>query len=174
MEPAGALALAGMKKYLEKAKLYSPTTPSTDSYCAILSGANMNFDRLRFVAERAQLGERREALLSVVIPEKAGSFLTMMEHVLPHVVTEFSYRYADKSEADIYMSILVDNRDQDVPKLIEELKKSGMRATDISDNELAKSHARYLIAGRPVENERVFRFGMLQNCGLSFRLANSV
>ena len=120
----------------------------------------MDFDRLRFVADRARLGEGKEVLLSVNVPEKPGVFYSMIQSVLPRAVTEFAYRYGDPERGRIFMSITVNDRGSEVPMIIEELTKKDMIATDISDNEFAKSHARYLIGGRsPVENERVYRFG---------------
>ncbi|EPS43817.1 hypothetical protein H072_2148 [Dactylellina haptotyla CBS 200.50] len=153
VEPAGALALAGLKKYVEA----NPTTEK-DAYTAVLSGANMNFDRLRFVADRALLGERKEALLSVIIPERPGAFLNMIEIVLPHVVTEFTYRMNNKDRAHIFMAIQVKDRDEDLPPILKELNANAMTAEDISDNEFAKTHARFFLSGTPVENERLFAF----------------
>jgi len=153
VEPAGALALAGLKKYVER-----EGTTEKDAYTAVLSGANMNFDRLRFVANRAQLGERKEALLSVVIPEKPGAFLRMIEFVLPYVVTEFCYRYNHKEEAHIFMSVQVEDRDKDLPKLLDALRENGMKANDVSDNEFAKTHARFFVCGNAAPDERLIAF----------------
>ncbi|KAF3918860.1 hypothetical protein ABW20_dc0102508 [Dactylellina cionopaga] len=153
VEPAGALAVAGLKKYAE-----SHPVNEKEAYTAVLSGANMNFDRLRFVADRAQLGERKEALLSVIIPERPGAFLSMIEFVLPFVVTEFTYRLNHKDRAHIFMAIQVKDRDLDLPQILQDLNDNGMTANDISDNEFAKTHARFLVSGKPVENERLFAF----------------
>ncbi|KAG0200326.1 hypothetical protein BGX28_006558 [Mortierella sp. GBA30] len=153
VEPAGGLAVAGCKKYLREHKLTNKTC------VAITSGANMNFERLRFVAERALLGEQKEALLSVVIPEKPGAFLKLYMHIHPLMVTEFSYRYAPNRRAQIYMSFLCEDRKKEVPKIMENLSREDMQAWDISDDEMAKSHARYMIGGRSeAANERMFRF----------------
>lgn len=126
----------------------------------------MDFDRLRFVAERARLGEGKEVLLSVVIPERPGAFLEMMQCILPRSVTEFSYRYCDKDRASIFMSILVQDRDVEVPAILDLFKEKGFYGEDISENELAKSHLRHLIGGRlPAEckqEERIYRFGRLR------------
>lgn len=141
----------------------------------MVSGANMNFDRLRFVAERAELGEGREALLSIVIPEKPGAFLELHSKILPRAVTEFSYRYSSPSKAFIYLSFSLSSsteREQELQTIIDSINISldknnppnaaedkTFRAIDISSNELAKSHARYLVGGRShVPNERLFRF----------------
>ena len=155
VEPAGALALAGLKKYI----VTNPPSRPKSSYCAILSGANMDFDRLRFVAERARLGEGREVLLSVDVPERPGVFYSMIESILPRNVTEFAYRYADPGRANIYMSVTVSQPAIEVPQIISLLASKDMHAVDISNNEFAKSHARYLVGGRSaVEDERVYRF----------------
>lgn len=159
VEPAGALAVAGMKKY---AALNPPTSP-TDSLVCILSGANMDFDRLRFVAERARLGEGNEVLLSVIVPDKPKVFYEMMQCILPRPVTEFSYRFGDGGHASIFMSILVQNRDREIPEILGAFARKGFEGVDISGDEFAKSHARYLVGGRMssgcIEEERVYRFG---------------
>ncbi|KAF8945759.1 hypothetical protein BGZ47_002038 [Haplosporangium gracile] len=153
VEPAGGLAVAGCKKYLREHNLTNKTC------VAVTSGANMNFERLRFVAERALLGEQKEALLSVVIPEKPGAFLQLYKHIHPLMVTEFSYRYAPNRRAQIYMSFLCQDRRREVPLIMNRLEKEDMQVWDISEDEMAKSHARYMIGGRSeAENERMFRF----------------
>ncbi|KAK3848155.1 MAG: tryptophan synthase beta subunit-like PLP-dependent enzyme [Linnemannia gamsii] len=153
VEPAGGLAVAGCKKYLREHNMTGKTC------IAVTSGANMNFERLRFVAERALLGEQKEALLSVVIPEKPGAFLQLYKHIHPLMVTEFSYRYAPHRRAQIYMSFLCQDRRREVPLIMEKLAKEDMQAWDISEDEMAKSHARYMIGGRSeAANERMFRF----------------
>ncbi|KAG0335748.1 hypothetical protein BG004_008342 [Podila humilis] len=153
VEPAGGLAVAGCKKWLREHNLTNKTC------VAVTSGANMNFERLRFVAERALLGEQKEALLSVVIPEQPGAFLKLYLHIHPCMVTEFSYRYAHGRKAQIFMSFLCQDRRREVPVIMENLAKEDMQAWDISDDEMAKSHARYMIGGRSeAANERMFRF----------------
>ncbi|GMF72370.1 unnamed protein product [Aspergillus oryzae] len=157
IEPAGALALAGLKKYVS---LYPDPNPKRE-LVAITSGANMDFDRLRFVAERAALGERKEALLSVNIPEQPGSFAKLVEVILPHAVTAFSYRYARDESADVFMgiSLSASTGQKDLAKIMEELDKGGMKAKDLSDDELAKRHVRFLVGGRcDVKDERLFMF----------------
>jgi threonine dehydratase len=122
----------------------------------------MNFDRLRFVAERAELGEGREALLSVEIPEKPGSFFTLHTVIHPRATTEFIYRYNDPACAQIFISFKLETiqRAKEVSDVLAQLEEEGMKGFDISDDELAKSHARYMIGGRmDVPNERMFRFG---------------
>ncbi|KAJ5895202.1 hypothetical protein N7495_006893 [Penicillium taxi] len=157
IEPSGALSLAGLKKWVSK----NPSPDTNRELIAITSGANMDFDRLRFVAERAALGERKEALLSVNIPEKPGAFAKLVEVVLPHAVTAFNYRYSCADSADVLMGISLSAQTgpQDLLKIMEELKKGGMSSRDLSDDELAKRHLRFLVGGRcNVTDERLFMF----------------
>ncbi|KAJ8518287.1 hypothetical protein ONZ45_g4648 [Pleurotus djamor] len=156
-EPAGSLALAALKRYILDNKLVG----AQKKFVAVVSGANMNFDRLRFVAERAQLGEGREALLSVEIPERPGSFIALHSIIHPRAVTEFIYRYNDPSIAHVFISFNIDPlaRAAEVDGILSALERDGMKASDISDNEMAKSHGRYMIGGcQSVPNERLFRF----------------
>ncbi|KIY50312.1 threonine dehydratase I [Fistulina hepatica ATCC 64428] len=156
-EPAGALALAGLKHYIASNNLVG----ANKRFVAVVSGANMNFDRLRFVAERAELGEGREALLSVEIPERPGAFINLHTVIHPRAVTEFIYRYNSPERAHVFLSFKLESNDRaaEVGSVLEELEKHDMVGSDISDNELAKSHARYMVGGcQLVENERVLRF----------------
>ncbi|KNC99017.1 threonine ammonia-lyase, biosynthetic [Spizellomyces punctatus DAOM BR117] len=160
VEPAGALGLAGVKKYVQEKGCKGMT------FVAVTSGANMNFDRLRFVAERAELGENREALITVIIPERPGSFMDLYKAISPRAVSEFSYRYGDPSEAHIFMSFVVNDREKELGEIFKELDSKGMRAMDASRNEMAKAHARYLVGGRKeVANERLFRFSFPERPG---------
>ncbi len=157
VEPAGALALTGLKKYVAR----SPSPDTKRQLVALASGANMDFDRLRFVAERAALGEQREALLSVNIPERPGSFAQLVMAVLPHAVTEFCYRFTTAESANIFMGMSVNasTRTSDLSNLLHRLKRDGMEAVDLSGDELAKSHIRYLVGGRSgVQDERLYSF----------------
>ncbi|KAK9456982.1 tryptophan synthase beta subunit-like PLP-dependent enzyme [Dipodascopsis uninucleata] len=155
VEPTGALSVAGLKKY---AALH-PELDKDGAYCAILSGANMNFDRLRFVAERAQLGEGKEVSMIVTIPEEPGSFRKLQDVIFPRAVTEFSYRFSGGPDAHIYISFNVEDRDAEVDLIITAFKALNMTAINISDNEFAKTHARYLVGGRSeVEDEHIYRF----------------
>ena len=157
VEPAGALALAGLKRYV----VQHPSRDTNRQFVAIASGANMNFDRLRFVAERAALGEQKEALLSVTIPERPGAFTDLVKAVLPNAVTEFSYRYSSAESANIFMGMSVNASDRSdvLSKLIKRLKNDNMEAIDVSGDELAKSHIRYLVGGRSgVQDERLYMF----------------
>ncbi|KAH9991780.1 tryptophan synthase beta subunit-like PLP-dependent enzyme [Russula vinacea] len=156
-EPAGALALAGLKRYILDNQLVN----SGKKFAVVVSGANMNFDRLRFVAERAALGEGREALLSVDIPERPGSFFELHTVIHPRQVTEFIYRYNAPDRAHVFLSFQLESssRAKEVANVLDELERGGMNGHDISDDEMAKSHARYLIGGASdVPNERIFRF----------------
>ncbi|KAJ1324438.1 threonine dehydratase [Microdochium nivale] len=166
VEPAGALALAGLKKYVAR----NPSSDVNRSLVAIASGANMNFDRLRFVAERAALGEGKEALLCVTIPERPGSFAELIGYIMPHAVTEFSYRYATDEVANILVGIsLTSNaaeRSRELQSLLERLEGAGMKTTDLSGDELAKSHVRYLVGGRSgVADERLYMFNFPERPG---------
>jgi threonine dehydratase len=140
VEPAGALAVAGMKRWVERRKLKGRT------FVAVACGANMNFDRLRFVAERAELGEHREAVLAVTIPERPGSFRELCSFLGKRSVTEFNYRAAPGREAHVFLGVSVSGRDE-TRRLAAQLERHGMRATDLSDNELAKLHVRHLVGG---------------------------
>ncbi|KAG0172142.1 threonine deaminase [Apophysomyces sp. BC1034] len=154
-EPTGALALAAAKKYLQ----LHPDEKTKGAHIVIVSGANVNFDRLRFISDRAVLGEQKEAFCNVIIPEKPGSFLKMVAQVLPRAITEFSYRYSDPLKAYIYISFKVDNLESEVQQVLKAWKANNMEGWDVSHNELAKTHARYMVGGRGrPENERVFRF----------------
>jgi len=137
----------------------------------------MNFDRLRFVAERAALGENKEALLSVKIPERPGSFNSLVKAILPQAVTEFSYRYGDGASANIFVGITVDptRRTEELSKLIQRLANDGMIATDLSDDELAKSHIRYLVGGRSLAHEeRLYMFEFPERPGALYKFLNTV
>ena len=157
VEPAGALGLAGLKKYVAE----HPSANPNRGLIAIASGANMNFDRLRFVAERAALGEQKEVLLSVTIPERPGAFTDLVKTILSHAVTEYAYRYSNKDAATIMMGISVNasTRTKDLADLIDRLAARGMTALDLSADELAKTHIRYLVGGRSnVADERLYQF----------------
>ncbi len=153
LEPSGALAVAGAKEYAKRNKLRDK------NLVAVASGANMNFDRLRFVAERAELGEQREAVLAVTIPEKPGSFRKFISVLGNRNVTEFNYRYADPERAHIFVGVTVHNRNE-VARLVEMLARHELPALDLTDDELAKTHVRYMVGGRApqVDNERIYRF----------------
>lgn len=178
VEPAGALSVAGLVKYIES---HPEIDHSASGYTAILSGANMDFDRLRFVSERAKLGEGSEVFIVATIPEKPGSFGKLIDLVHPRAVTEFSYRYSngelEKSDgkAHVYISFSVDNAKAEVPRILDDFKGAGFDAIDISHNEFAKSHARYLVGGKAaVNNERVFRFEFPERPGALVKFLHGV
>ncbi|TGG93209.1 threonine ammonia-lyase, biosynthetic [Natronospirillum operosum] len=152
-EPAGALALAGMKKYVER----DSTTGET--YVAICSGANMNFDRLAFVSEQAELGEKREAILAVTIPERPGAFREFCSTVGKRPVTEFNYRYDDDQAANIFVGIKVEDA-AEKEALIEALRQVDYKVLDLSENEIAKTHIRHMVGGKShhAADEVLYRF----------------
>lgn len=164
LEPAGALAVAGLKKYLStNPPPVSPTrkhqSMSLPTYACVLSGANMNFSRLRFIAERALLGGGTEILFTVLIPERPGTFLQLVNAVLPLPVTEFSYRYNDPDVAAIYISFAVTDRERQKAEVTAAWDKLGFQWEDISGDEMAKSHGRYLVGGvGSGGEERLYRF----------------
>lgn len=153
VEPAGALAIAGLKSYVER------TGARDKHFVALLSGANMNFDRLRFVSERAELGESREALFAVTIPEKPGAFRQFCAAIGPRVITEFNYRLNERSSAEIFVGLSVRSR-EDANGIRSNLIRLGYETADLTDNELAKLHVRYMVGGhaRGVKRERLCRF----------------
>jgi threonine dehydratase len=163
VEPSGALSLAGVKRHLERRKLRDRT------FVTIACGANMNFDRLRFVAERAELGEHREAVLAVTIPERPGSFRELCGLLGSRSVTEFNYRYAPGGEAHVFLGVGVSGREE-TRKLLAMLSRRGMKATDLSDNELAKQHVRHLVGGRTqAKDEMLYRFEFPERPGALMR-----
>ncbi|KAF2192357.1 threonine dehydratase-like protein [Zopfia rhizophila CBS 207.26] len=173
VEPAGALAVAGLKKWVSR----NPSPNSNRGLIAVASGANMNFDRLRFVAERAALGENKEALLSVVIPEKPGAFAKLVSTIYPMNVTEFSYRYNSPSHANILVGVEMKaaTRSRDLPDLISRLTADGMRATDLSADELVKTHIRYLGGGRSsVADEHLYMFEFPERGGALFKFLHTL
>ncbi len=142
-EPAGALAIAGLKKYVESRGL------SKQCVVAVASGANINFDRLRYVAERTSLGEHREILLAVTIPETPGSFLRFCRILGKRSITEFNYRYFDSRSAQVFAGISSSGLEGDKSHLIEQLAAEGFGVTDLSGSELAKDHIRHMVGGHP-------------------------
>ena len=153
LEPAGALAVAGVKAWVERYGMRNRTL------VAVACGANMNFDRLRFVAERAELGERREAILAVTIPERPGSFKRFCALIGKRNVTEFNYRYADADRARVFVGLSIHNRDE-TQMLVRHLQRHGLATEDFSENEMAKLHIRHMVGGHSprVKDEMVYRF----------------
>jgi len=153
-EPAGALALAGLKKYVDASKV------SRQQLLAVISGANTNFDRLRYISEQTEIGEHREAVISVTIPERPGSFKAFARTLGRRNITEFNYRYADAGLARIFVGISVTPDGNDLEGLLADLREAGYEAEDLTHNEMAKLHVRYMVGGHApagLENERVYR-----------------
>lgn len=170
-EPAGALALAGLKKYVAREDCKDMTLVAIDS------GANMNFDRLRHVAERAELGEQREALLAVTIPERPGSFREFCDALGNRLITEFNYRYHDPAEAHVFAGVQMHNGPTAKLALIERLQERGYPVLDMTDNEMAKIHVRYMVGGhtRPrVEHEVIYRFEFPERPGALLHFLNRI
>jgi threonine dehydratase len=168
LEPAGALAIAGAKEYARRYKLKDKT------FVAVASGANMNFDRLEFVAERAELGEQREAVLAVTIPEQPGSYRKFCALIGKNSITEFNYRYSDAKEAHIFVGVQVANRSESL-KLVETLRKHGLATLDLTDDEMAKLHIRHMVGGRArVADELLYRFEFPERPGALMRFLESM
>ena len=168
LEPSGALSVAG-------AKLWCAREGHDKTVVAIASGANMNFDRLRYIAERAELGERREAVFAVTIPEMPGSFKAFCALLGARNITEFNYRYSDTTVAHVFAGVQVANRDE-AAQLVVMLRENGLVAVDLTDNEMAKLHVRHLVGGHAsqVEHEQVFRFEFPERPGALMRFLNSM
>ncbi len=169
LEPAGALAIAGAKSYVERSGV------SGKNLIAVACGANMNFDRLRFVAERAELGERREAILAVTIPERPGSFKHFCAMLGSRNVTEFNYRYADAGQAHVFVGVQVRDR-RETERLVRKLRRERLPTEDLSDNEMAKLHVRHLVGGRAphVIDEQLFRFEFPERPGALMKFLDSM
>ncbi|MCQ1858135.1 threonine ammonia-lyase, biosynthetic [Haemophilus sputorum] len=152
-EPSGAASLAGLKKYVKEHQIEG------ENLACILSGANLNFHTLRFVSERCEIGERHEALLAVTIPEQRGSFLTFCQILGNRAVTEFNYRHADDRNACIFVGVRI-NGSQEKMEIIKELQQNGYNVEDLSDDDIAKTHIRYMVGGRAasIKNEKLYRF----------------
>ena len=169
-EPAGALAVAGLKKYIEREGI------TDKSLVAIESGANINFDRLRYVAERTQVGEHREILLAVTIPEQPGSFLAFCKLLGRRSITEFNYRYFNTGSAQIFAGISSSGIEADKPEIISQLQDKGFAVTDMTHNELAKEHIRYMVGGHaPIAiNEVIYSLQFPERPGALLRFLSSL
>jgi threonine dehydratase len=170
VEPAGALAVAGIKKFLADSEIRDET------FVVINCGANVNFDRLRHIAERAAVGEQREMLLAVEIPEKKGSFRTFCDALGRRSITEFNYRYSNSSKAHIFVGVELRHGHEERQELIEKLKSLGYPLADLSDNELAKLHVRHMVGGPStgIDNEKLFRFEFPERPGALLDFLNAV
>ena len=169
LEPAGALAVAGAKAWVDRSGARDRTL------VAVASGANTNFDRLRFIAEEAELGEHREAILAVTIPERPGSFRKFCAALGRRNVTEFNYRIADSNDAHVFVGIEVRAREE-TGRIVRSLRRQGLRTLDLSDNEMAKTHLRHMVGGRApfARNELLYRFEFPERPGALLRFLESM
>ncbi len=169
-EPAGALAVAGIKKYVARENCSGRTL------IAINGGANMNFDRLRYVSERADLGAQREALFAVEIPEAPGSFLRFCELLGRRSVTEFNYRYADQGKAQIFVGLALTQGKPERDELLRGIADAGYAVRDMTDNEVAKLHVRYMVGGqaRDLSDERLYRFEFPERPGALLKFLQAI
>jgi threonine dehydratase len=171
VEPSGALAVAGIKKYC------ALNNWKDKRVVAINSGANMNFDQLRYVAERSDVGQARESLIAVEIPEKPGSFLKFCEILGQRAVTEFNYRYGAKERAQIFVGFALSRGKEERDEVIAALRAGGYNVTDMTDNETAKLHVRYMVGGHVnggVANERLYRFEFPERKGALLKFLQSI
>lgn len=169
LEPAGALAVAGAKRYAAQQGW------KNKNLVAITSGANMNFDRLRFVAERADVGEAREALFALTIPEQRGSFLKLCDAIGKRAVTEFNYRISDSAQAHVFVGLQI-NSPEEPEKLAGQFRKKGFDTLDLTDNEMAKTHLRYMVGGRSAlaKDEILLRFEFPERPGALVRFLRAM
>lgn len=169
-EPSGAVSLAGLKAYAARGR------GAGRSLVAINSGANMNFDRLRHIAERAEIGEQREALLAVTIPERPGSYRNFIRLLGKRAITEFNYRYSDPKEARIFVGVQLSEGEAEKRQIIAMLAEQGYAVLDMSDNELAKLHVRYMVGGQAdgLGDEMIFRFQFPERPGALLKFLNSL
>ncbi|MEH2007831.1 threonine ammonia-lyase, biosynthetic [Nostoc sp.] len=169
LEPAGALAIAAAKAYVEREQIEGQTL------IAVACGANMNFDRLRFVAERAELGERREAIFAVTIPEQRGSIRQFCECIGNRNLTEFNYRIADEKTAHIFVGVQIQNR-ADAAKMVETFEANGFETLDLTDDELTKLHLRHMVGGHSplAHNELLYRFEFPERPGALMKFVTSM
>ncbi|QBR49952.1 threonine ammonia-lyase, biosynthetic [Erwinia sp. QL-Z3] len=169
-EPSGALALAGMKKYIQQHQIKG------ERLAHVLSGANVNFHGLRYVSERCELGEQREALLAVTIPEQKGSFLKFCQLLGGRSVTEFNYRYANADNACIFVGVRLTRGLEERSEILQLLQEGGYKVVDLSDDEMAKLHVRYMVGGRPSKplRERLFSFEFPEAPGALLRFLQTL
>ena len=168
-EPAGALSIAGLKRWVARHDVRGATLVAIDS------GANMNFDRLRHVAERAAIGEQREALLAVTIPERPGAFRSLCRALGEHSVTEFNYRYGGSEQAHVFVGVGLSGRQSEREGVMNDLRNAGFEVADMTGNELAKLHVRFMVGGRAsMPDERLFRFEFPERPGALARFLESI
>ncbi|MGI9330765.1 MAG: threonine ammonia-lyase, biosynthetic [Gammaproteobacteria bacterium] len=170
VEPAGALAVAGLKRYLQKEPVHDQT------FVALNCGANMNFDRLRHIAERAAIGEQREALMAVEIPERPGSFLEFCTAIGARNVTEFNYRYGDRAAARVFVGLELSKGKAERVEIAQSLEDAGLQVVDMSDNEMAKLHVRHMVGGqaKTISDERLYRFEFPERPGALLKFLQAI
>jgi threonine dehydratase len=171
LEPSGALAIAGAKAYAERLGIAAPR----QTWVTVACGANMNFDRLRFVSERAEIGEQREAVFAVSIPEKRGSFRAFCEAVGPRNVTEFNYRISDQSQAQVFVGVQTQSRQEGL-EIADSFRQAGFGTIDLTNDELAKLRLRHLVGGRSIlaKNEKLFRFEFPERPGALMKFLSTM
>jgi threonine dehydratase len=169
LEPSGALAFAGLKAYVEREKC------ENQDLVAIACGANLNFDRLRYVAERAQVGQRREGVLAVTIPERPGSFRTFCQAIGERNITEFNYRLGNPNQAHVFVGVAIQDTNE-LDHLVNHLEASGYKTLDLTGDELATTHLRHMVGGRSpqAENERLFHFDFPERAGALGRFLDTL
>jgi threonine dehydratase len=174
LEPSGALAVAGAKAYVERAEMGKYPVRG-ETLVTICSGANMNFDRLRFVAERAELGESREAVFAVTIPEQRGSFKRFCSLVGARNVTEFNYRISDKEQAHVFVGVQIADRSES-SVIARRFEENQFKTLDLTHDELAKSHLRHLVGGKSelAKDELLYRFEFPERPGALMRFLDSM
>ncbi len=169
-EPSGALSLAGLKKYSHDHALHGARL------AAVLSGANVNFHNLRYVSERCEIGEKREGILAVSIPERKGAFLDFCHQLGNRVVTEFNYRYSSSDKAGIFVGVRLTQGNDELHQIIDGLQSAGYPVINMTDNDLAKNHVRYMVGGRPCAglNERLLSFEFPEQPGALMRFLETL
>ncbi|MFA5939288.1 MAG: threonine ammonia-lyase, biosynthetic [Sinimarinibacterium sp.] len=169
-EPAGALALAGLKRWVHE------QGAKDLSLAAIVSGANLNFDRLRHIAERAELGDEAEVLLAVTIPEQPGSFKKFLRQIGRRAVTEFNYRYASNQAAHVFVGVKLSDGHEQREALVGGLREHGYPVVDMTGNDMAKEHVRFMVGGRcpGLANERLFRFEFPERPGAALDFLSAI
>ena len=169
VEPSGALAVAGLKKFVEKTDVRHQTL------VAINSGANVNFDRLGYITERAAIGKQREMLLAAVIPEEPGSFRKFCRAIGQRKVSEFNYRYNDDTHAKVFVGVELQGSAQERKEVIDSIQKLNYSVVDLSDNEMAKLHIRHMVGGSSsIKNEKLFRFEFPEKPGALLDFLNAI
>jgi len=169
-EPAGAVGLAGLKKYVEREKVENA------NLLTVVSGANVNFDRLRYISERTEIGEKREAILAVTLSEEPGSYKKFIQALHKRSVTEFNYRYAEGCDAQIFVGVQISAGGEGRAQILSELRDQGYAVHDLTDNEIAKNHIRHMVGGRSagVGDEQVYRFEFPERPGALMKFLNSL